>query len=222
LSGKQQDTFKHLEIIMQKIKRDSGILLHITSLPGSEGIGTLGAEAYRFIDFLQKAGQSIWQILPLGPVGYGNSPYQCYSAFAGNPLLIDLELMVEEGLLDPGDLENKPESSLYRTDFEKVAEWKYPVLKKAFVNFRHSNHYKNEYEEFLNKHQWWLYDYALFMAAKKHFSNKKWTEWEDGLKFRDNNVVEKYSILLDEEISFRKFMQFMFFRQWFRLKDYAR
>lgn len=207
---------------MEKISRNSGILLHITSLPGSEGIGTLGAEAFRFIDFLQKTGQGIWQILPLGPVGYGNSPYQCYSAFAGNPLLIDLDVLVEEGLLEQGDLEDKPESPLYRIDFDKVADWKYPVLKKAFENFRHSNHYKNEYEEFLSKHQWWLYDYALFMAAKKHFSNKVWTEWEDGLKFRDSNVLEKYSILLDEEISFRKFMQFMFFRQWFRVKDYAR
>ncbi len=206
---------------MQKNERKSGILLHITSLPGPDGIGTLGKEAFQFVDFLENTGQKIWQILPLGPVGYGNSPYQCYSAFAGNPLLIDLDYVVREGLLSKEDLEEKPASPLYRINFEQVEEWKYPLLKKAFENFTKSNRLQNEYHHFLNEHYWWLNDYALFMAAKGHFKNVIWTEWDTELKFRKENALDKYSTLLDEEIRFRKFMQFLFFRQWFRLKEYA-
>jgi 4-alpha-glucanotransferase len=206
---------------MQKIKRNSGIVLHITSLPGNDGIGTLGENAYRFIDFLADTGQELWQILPLGPVGYGNSPYQCYSAFAGNPLLIDIDLMVNEGLLTSEDLDIKPTFPLYRVVFDKVEEWKYPVLKKAFEKFLSTGRLSNEYHTFLDEHQWWLNDYALFMASKKHFNNIIWTQWDKDLKFREKTALDKYSSLLEEEIGFRKFLQFMFFRQWFRLKEYA-
>ncbi|MFW5832419.1 MAG: 4-alpha-glucanotransferase, partial [Prolixibacteraceae bacterium] len=114
-------------------ERSGGILLHISSLPGKEGIGTLGKNAYRFVDFLAETKQKLWQILPLGPVGYGNSPYQCYSAFAGNPLFIDLELLVKESLLTPNDLENIPEFSRKKVEFGKVEEWKYSLLQKAFT-----------------------------------------------------------------------------------------
>ncbi len=206
---------------MQNIERNSGILLHITSLPGHDGIGTLGKEAFRFVDFLEKTGQKIWQILPLGPVGYGNSPYQCYSAFAGNPLLIDLDYLLKEGLLSQDDLDEKPSFPLYRVDFYKVEEWKYRILKKAFENFKKTDRLDSEYQLFLNEHGWWLDDYVLFMAAKKHFKDVSWTKWEKELKFREKSAIEKYTNLLEEEIKFRKFIQFLFFRQWFRLKEYA-
>lgn len=206
------------------VERNSGILLHITSLPGPDGIGTMGREAYRFVDFLQQTGQKLWQILPLGPVGYGNSPYQCYSAFAGNPLLIDLGELAEEGLLTENELKHRPKFPSDRVDFEKVKAWKYPLLRKAFENFQHRKPEKleGEFRQFLKEHTWWLNDYALFMAAKKHFQDAHWNDWEHDLKFRKKKALQKYTGLLSEEIEFRKFMQFLFFRQWFRLKDYAR
>ena len=206
---------------MQSNKRNSGILLHITSLPGPEGIGTLGREAFKFVDFLERTNQKVWQILPLGPTGYGNSPYQCYSAFAGNPLLIDLENVVRDGLLIPADLDEKPSFPLYRIKFDEVEEWKYPLLRKAFECFKSSGKLQNEYGQFLDRHGWWLNDYALFMAAKKHFKNRVWNKWENGLKFRESSAIEKYTQILEDEIAFRKFMQFLFFRQWFQLKAYA-
>ncbi len=206
---------------MSKNNRNSGVLLHITSLPNSEGIGTLGEDAFRFIDFLEKTGQKIWQILPLGPVGYGNSPYQCYSAFAGNPMLIDLEYVAKEGLLSMEDIEVKPSFHLYKVDFIKVEEWKYPLLQKAFENFKKNDRLFNEYQRFLGEHMWWLKDYALFMAVKKHFNNVIWTEWDKDIKFREKDALDKYTSLLKDEIDFRKFIQFLFFRQWFRLKEYA-
>jgi 4-alpha-glucanotransferase len=206
------------------IERNSGIILHITSLPGPEGIGTMGKEAFRFVDFLHETGQKLWQILPLGPVGYGNSPYQCYSAFAGNPLLIDLILVAEDGLLDRKDLEKRPKFPSDRVDFEKVEAWKYPLLKKAFNNFPENKTEKleSEYHHFLKEHTWWLHDYALFMAAKEHFKNAHWSDWEHDLKFRKKKTVQKYSEILFVEIESQKFLQFLFFRQWFRLKEYAR
>lgn len=207
---------------MQRVERNSGILLHITSLPGQEAIGTMGASAYQFVDFLENTHQKIWQILPLGPVGYGNSPYQSFSAFAGNPLLIDLNTLVHDGLLELADLGDKPKASSYRVDFQVVEKWKYPVLKKAFVRFRdNSSPFQEEYNQFLREHQWWLDDYTLFMALKKHFSDESWQKWDKEIKFREKSVLRKYSELLSEEIEFRRFMQFIFFRQWFRLKNYA-
>jgi 4-alpha-glucanotransferase len=206
------------------INRDSGILLHITSLPGPEGIGTMGEEAFRFVNFLEQTGQKIWQILPLGPAGYGNSPYQCYSAFAGNPLLIDLKQVEEDGLINSNDWSKRPKFPAERVSFQKVKDWKYPLLKKAFESFqsRKPENLENEYHHFLKEHRWWLHDYALFMAAKKHFKNAHWSDWEHELKFREEKALKKYTKLLSEEMEFRKFMQFLFFRQWFRLKEYAR
>jgi len=206
------------------LERNSGIILHITSLPGLEGIGTLGKEAFRFVDFLNETEQKLWQILPLGPVGYGNSPYQCYSAFAGNPLLIDLHLLVEDGLLADNDLNQRPKFSSGNVEFEKVESWKYSLLQKAFEKFQQEKpeNLEGEYHLFLKEHTWWLHDYALFMAAKKHFQHVHWTDWEHDLKFRKKKALRKYSELLSEEIEFHKFLQFLFFRQWFRLKEYAR
>jgi 4-alpha-glucanotransferase len=205
------------------IERNSGIILHITSLPGQEGIGTLGRDAFRFVDFLYETKQKLWQILPLGPVGYGNSPYQCYSAFAGNPLLIDLQFVVEDGLLTKKDLNAIPKFPGKRVDFEKVEAWKYPLLRKAFGHFQLNKpeNFEDEYHHFLKENGWWLHDYALFMAAKKHFQDAHWSEWEHDLKFRKKKAIQKYSEILSEEIDYRKFLQFLFFRQWFRLKAYA-
>ncbi|MFV0590948.1 MAG: 4-alpha-glucanotransferase [Draconibacterium sp.] len=204
-------------------KRKSGILLHITSLPGKEGVGTLGAEAFRFVDFLKEAGQKIWQILPLGPVGYGNSPYQCYSAFAGNPLLIDLAILGEEGLLPEEELAGAPRFPVKKVNFEKVEEWKRPLLRKAFYSFRENSfdRYRDEYWRFLDEHNWWLDDYALFMAAKQNFNGNDWHLWPRAIKFREEAGLNDLRKQLAEEIEYRKFVQFIFFRQWNRLKNYA-
>ena len=203
--------------------RKSGILLHITSLPGNEGLGTLGENAFRFVDFLVEAGQKLWQILPLGPVGFGNSPYQCYSAFAGNPLLIDLELLKDDNLISETEIGTIPSFIKKRIGFKKVEKWKLPVLKKAFYNFRNRvfENYKNEYHAFLNEHNWWLNDYAIFMAARDFYKGEHWSNWEDGLKYRNNAALQKIGEQLVDEIDFHKFMQFLFFRQWFDLKKYA-
>jgi len=204
-------------------ERRSGILLHITSLPGSEGIGTFGENAYRFVDFLVETGQKIWQILSLGPVGFGNSPYQCYSAYAGNINLVDLAKLSEDGLLDRDDLNGIPRFSKSKVDFERVTLWKMVVLRKAFQKFqeKHYNRFHNEYQQFLKEHNWWLQDYALFMSAKEHFEGGKWTLWPDELKFRTPVGIHKYQSKLAEEINFQKFVQFQFFRQWVALKNYA-
>ncbi len=204
--------------------RKSGILLHITSLPGAEGTGTLGKEAFKFVDFLHDAGQKLWQILPLGPVGHGYSPYQCYSAFAGNPMLIDLELLVEEGLLTEDELYSMPKFLKKRVEFSKVEKWKCPVLRKAFEMFRGElfSNYRDEYYTFLDTHGWWLNDYAMFMSAKVHFGTEvSWSDWEDNIKFRNDNGLRELGGELSDEVEYRKFLQFLFFRQWFSLKRYA-
>ncbi len=205
------------------VERTSGILLHITSLPGPEGTGTLGREASGFIDILGSARQKYWQILPLGPTGYGNSPYQCFSAFAGNPLLIDLHELRTDLLLSDDDLKYIPSFLKYKADFNKAIDWKIPLLKKAHKNFTASggDQLKNEYYKFLDEHNWWLNDYALFIAARQHFKNTKWNSWEEGLRFRTKEAIVKYEKLLSGQIEEQKFIQFLFFRQWFRLKSYA-
>ncbi|KJF43434.1 4-alpha-glucanotransferase [Draconibacterium sediminis] len=203
--------------------RKSGILLHITSLPGQEGVGTLGKEAYAFVDFLEESGQKLWQILPLGPVGAGNSPYQCYSAFAGNPVLIDLELLLDEDLLSADDLETIPAFKKSKVEFDKVSAWKSSLLKKAFQHFQEKkfDHFRDEYYHFLNEHGWWLNDYALFISVRNHFGGLHWNEWDRGIKFREPEAVYDLSEKLEPQIAYEKFVQFMFFRQWHRLKRYA-
>lgn len=203
--------------------RNSGILLHITSLPGDEGIGTLGKEAFRFVDFLAETGQKLWQILPLGPAGSGNSPYQCYSAFAGNPLLIDLNLLAEDGLLEHQELVIRPNFIKKRTEFQKVERWKFPVLRRSFKIFReiHFERFKTDYRQFLDEHNWWLSDHALFMAARQYFNNLAWGKWPAEIKFRKAKALEQLSAQLADEIEFQKYLQFVFFKQWHQLKEYA-
>lgn len=204
-------------------KRNCGILLHISSLPGEDGIGTLGEDAYRFIDFLKETGQGVWQILPLGPPGAGNSPYQCYSAFAGNPLMIDLKILAEDGIIDSGIIANRPRFVKKRTDFIKVEKWKIPILLEAFQHFRNTDfhRFQQEYWRFLDEQSWWLHDYALFISARKHFEGTEWKNWPESVKYRQPEALKDLTVLLSEEIEFQKFLQFIFFRQWHKLKNYA-
>ncbi len=205
-------------------KRSSGILLHITSLPGKEGSGTLGSPARAWIDFLHETGQQLWQILPLGPVSLGNCPYQCFSAFAGNPMMIDLHQLMEEGLLEEQALRNIPRFDIRQVEFNRVTEWKTGQLRKAFGKFIAGAHhrYQAEYNRFREEHGWWLSDYALFMAARREFGEIPWQQWPGDIMRRDPSALAGTREKLAGEISFEEFQQFFFFRQWNALHDYAR
>ncbi len=201
-------------------RREAGVLLHPTSLPGPGGIGSLGKEAHAFVDFLAESGQALWQILPLNPPGYGESPYQCYSAFAGNHLLIDLEGLAGEGLLPDRSLEGAPSFPEGSVDYPAVRDYKEGLLRQAFAAFREREE-GAEYEKFLQGNRDWLEDYAFFMALKGHFGGRSWVHWDRDVALRDAGALEKYRELLAGEISYQKFLQFVFFAQWRALKDYA-
>lgn len=198
--------------------RKAGILLHPTSLPSKEGIGTLGNEAYRFIDFLKKSNQKIWQIFPLGPTGYGDSPYQCFSAFAGNPYLIDLETLVDLGYLSEEELNLDFGDNKEKIDYGKIYLNKMPLLKKAFSKFNVSS---EEFLKFNNENSYWLDNYSLFMAIKNRFNGMSWIEWPKELKNREKDAIDRCSLELKDEINYQKFLQYMFYTQWFNLKKYA-
>jgi 4-alpha-glucanotransferase len=208
---------------MTFVFRASGILLHPTSLPGRFGIGDLGKEAYRFIDFLADSGQQVWQILPLGPTGYGNSPYLAYSAFAGNPLLINLEWLVSEELLSESDLENLPDFPSDRVDYDLVMKTKIPLLEKASRNFQSqaTEERKEQYQEFCQIHSHWLEDYALFMALKEAHNGFGWNEWPTAIRNRQPEAIAQWKTRLQDRIFFHKYVQSEFFRQWKTLKNYA-
>ena len=202
--------------------RSSGILLHPTSLPGAYGIGELGAEAHAFADFLRDAGQRIWQVLPLGPTGYGDSPYQCFSAFAGNPLLISIDRLAERGYLDACDLANRPEFPANNVDFGAVIAWKLPLLRKAFGAFRqYGTRDRGEFEAFCLRHSSWLDEFALFMALKDAHELLSWTEWEPQLALREPAALERARNQLRNDIECNKFIQFVFERQWCELKAHC-
>jgi 4-alpha-glucanotransferase len=193
--------------------RSSGILLHPTSLPGPFGIGDFGPEAYAFIDFLAAAGQRIWQVLPLGPTGYGDSPYQLFSAFAGNPLLISLE----------GLLTETPEFPAGTVDYGSVMRFKLPLLRAAYARFKAQGKEREGFEEFRGKCGAWLGDYALFMAVKAaHGGEAVWSRWEPDIAARRPAALQAWRARLAEEIEALEFTQYMFFRQWRSLHDYAR
>ncbi len=199
--------------------RNSGILLPISSLPSRYGIGALGREAYQFANFLHDAGQKYWQLLPLGPTSYGDSPYQSFSTFAGNPYFIDLDLLVKDGLLDREAVEAVNWGSNPRyVDYEKIYESRFDVLKAAF---RRGFSRDREAVEAFQEENAWLPNYALYMAVKKHFDMRSWLEWPDeDIRLRKPEAVERYRGELKEDVDFFTYLQYLFFRQWNALRDY--
>lgn len=199
--------------------RESGILMHITSLPGANGVGTMGQAAYDFVDFLKAAGQSYWQILPLTPTGYGDSPYQSCSTYAGNHYLIDLEQLVLEGLLTREEVDSVNWGDCpTKADFGLLYENRLPVLRKAYARFRGGA----EFENFLVQHGLWLPDFALFMALKDKFGGKPWLEWDRPLRFREPEAIWNARQELKDEVRFYCFVQYLFSTQWAKLHSYAR
>lgn len=202
--------------------RASGILLHPTSLPGRFGSGDLGADAYRFVDWLASAGQTYWQMLPLGEIGPGNSPYMSRSAFAGNLLLIDLAELVEQGWLEQGDLEQLPDFSCDRIDFSLMQSFRMERLHRAAKNFINKNNaMQREFDSFCEAECDWLRDYALFMAIAEHQDGREWDSWPEALVHRDEQALCNFESQHADEIGFWMFCQWCFARQWFRLKKYA-
>lgn len=202
------------------MKRSSGVLLPVTSLPSKYGIGCFSKEAYKFIDWLKEAGQTYWQILPLGPTGFGDSPYQSFSTFAGNPYLIDLEKLIADDLLTEeeccnADLGNDPES----IDYKKLYDNRFPLLKKAFERSRISE--DPEFHKFISAQSLWLEDYSLFMALKEHYGGTAWTQWQEDIRLRKPETIDSMRRSLSHEIEFQKFMQYLFYSQWDSLKNYA-
>ena len=205
-----------------KYNRSAGILLHPTSLPGKYGIGELGSEAINFINFLRKSGQKLWQIFPLGPTGYGDSPYQSFSTFAGNPFLISFEKLLEEGLLSKTELDSMPTSDPHKIDFGSIYQNKLKVLRVAYENMKKMGKSINsECADFCEKNKDWLEDYSLFMSVKNYHNGIVWKDWEREIAFRENGAMEKWKEKLSDEIGFHKFMQFKFATQWSIVKEYA-
>lgn len=209
---------------IEMFERSSGILLHPTSLPGKYGIGSLGKEAYKFVDFLKKSNQKLWQIFPLGPTGYGDSPYQCFSSFAGNPYLIDFDLLIEQNLLTEEDLKdvNFGGNEEY-IDYGAIYNQKYPLLRKAYENFKANGNkeLKEKLETFKTENSSWLDDYSLYISLKNHFNGLPWNEWEDDIRTRKEAAINKYKAELANEIEYHNFIQFLFFTQWNNVKKYA-
>lgn len=203
--------------------RTCGILLHPTSLPSRFGIGDLGNSAYQFVDFLADSHQQLWQILPIGPTGSGNSPYLSYSALAGNPLLISPDKLQEQGLLTAEELNNIPDFPLDKVDFDLVIATKMPLLKKAAARFKNQATTKqlDEFHLFSNRHDDWLDDYALFMALKEVHNGSSWHQWDKEIATRQPEAMTDWAARLHEQIFFHKFMQYEFFTQWTHLKQYA-
>jgi 4-alpha-glucanotransferase len=197
--------------------RTSGILCHISSLPSPYGIGTYGKKAYEFVDFLVNAKQTYWQILPLGPTSYGDSPYQTFSAFANNPYFIDLDMLINDGLLSSDEISDIVKNPKY-VDYESLYDRRYVTLRCAYSRF---NKDSESFLSFLNKESYWLNDYALFMAIKSDHEGKSWLYWDQDLRLRKPHALEKAAQLLKEEIDFQKFLQYKAYQQWDLLKAYA-
>lgn len=208
---------------MISLPRSSGILLHPTSLPGPYGIGDIGAGAHRFVDWLEAHGQSIWQVLPLGPTSYGDSPYQTLSAFAGNTNLISLDRLVEDGLLQRGDLADAPPFPHEKVDFGWIIPYHNQKLSLAWHRFKSGDFpsLRREYEQFTDAQQFWLSDFALFVALKRQHKLRPWVEWQSELRRRDRAAIKEASVKLAEQIDAERFRQWQFFRQWTALRAYA-
>lgn len=213
------------------LKRKSGVLLHPTSLPGEYGIGSLGSEAFDFIDFLKETGQTLWQVLPLGPTGYGDSPYASFSTHAGNPMIISLQILMGQGYLSPDDLKDKPACNKHTVDFGELIPWKNAVLAKAAsVFFKISINHK-KFKTFCIEEAHWLDDYSVFMAVKEFFDEKAreevvngvmWSNyWDKDIALKEPEAVQRWSVKLSREVEKHKIFQFFFFQQWMKVKNYA-
>jgi len=214
--------------VKQKIKcekkvRGSGVLLHVTSLPGPYGIGDLGPTSFDFIDFLVAAGQSSWQFLPVGPVdpGFNCSPYMSLSAFAGNPLLISPDLLLDDGLLQRSDFGSPPDFSDYQVNFPLVIEFKRALLGHAFTRLTLSGLHE-DFQDFCQQESVWLDDYALFMSLREHGGGKAWFQWEKSIVRREPATLAKARTFMAEKVAYYQFEQYIFFRQWHRLRQYAK
>ena len=203
--------------------RASGVLLHPTSLPSRFGIGDLGENAYRFVDFLANSDQQIWQILPIGPTGYGNSPYLSYSALAGNPLLISPAILQQQGWLTAEEIQHIPDFPLDTVDFDAVIATKMPLLRQASDRFKaHASEEENgAFNRFCNGQNDWLSDYALFMSLKAAHEGKGWNQWEADIASRQPMAMAEWAATLADDVFFHKFVQYQFFTQWQNLKNYA-
>lgn len=203
--------------------RMSGILLHVTSLPSPHGIGDLGAEAHRFVESLAQAGQGVWQVLPLGPTGYGDSPYQCFSAFAGNPLLIDLRELAQRGWLDEQGLAEGKSFPEDYVDYQRVNPWRLAQLRRAFAGFQQRGTADDvaQWESFRDENRYWLADHCLFMSLKENFGGAAWTQWPPEVVQRKPTVLAEWEARLAENIRFHAFVQWSFSRQWRSLKQFA-
>jgi 4-alpha-glucanotransferase len=209
-----------------KLRRGSGLLMHISSLPGNHGIGTLGREAYEFIDLLVEGGQKYWQILPMGPVSatFGYSPYSSFSSFACNYLLINLEMVQKEDWMRNYIMSDFPQETHNDfVEFEKIESFKLPLLKKAADNFFKyaDKETKNQFKQFCETSRDWLEDYALFMSLGEHYNSFNWLTWDEKIRFRQSEAIGKWQKTLKIEMDFFKFSQFIFFKQWENLKNYA-
>ena len=204
-----------------KFERVSGILIHPSSFPNNYGIGDLGPNAFEFLDFLNESGCKLWQVLPLGPTGYGNSPYQCFSAFAGNPYLISPEILLQEGFLHPNDLVEEMDFPKSRVDYGRIIPWKLNILEKSFEIFSTGHKLNDEYNKFCNENGFWLEDYSLFMTLKEIYGGKPWTYFPSLIRTREANMMLDSKRELKRNINRYKFYQFLFFRQWRSLLTYA-
>src|SRR5579862_680250 len=218
LSGAGKDNVK--QVIFP---RCSGILLHISSLPGGHGIGDLGDSAHEFVEFLAASGQKVWQVLPVSPTGYGDSPYQCFSAFAGNPLFIDLKTFQEQGVLSAQDLDRATNFLEEQVEYARVNAFKQTLLNKAGrVFLADSGHAeRSAFEKFCDSNRDWLDDYALFMACKSVHKDVSWVFWDAGIRQRNPSVLSEWRQRLSSEIEIHKFAQFEFFRQWEELRAHC-
>lgn len=206
-----------------RFDRSTGTLLHPTSLPGPHGVGDFGDAAYRFVDFLQASGQKLWQVLPLNPTGYGDSPFQCFSASAGNPLLISLEKLLDEGILHSEDIGVVPNFPIDSVDYGRVIQWKFPILRRAARNFvsAASPEQRAAFELFCTQSAHWLNDFALFMALKEAHQQVAWTRWPREVAQRGPEALKQWSERLASQIQAIKVWQFLFFREWQALRTYA-
>jgi 4-alpha-glucanotransferase len=206
-----------------QFERSAGILLHPTSLPSKFGIGDLGKDAYKFVNFLSETKQKLWQVLPLGPTSFGDSPYQCLSAFAGNPLLISFEKLVEDKICSEKIFQNIPDFPTHKVNYGDVIDYKFETLELVYEEFQSTKNetIKKDFFIFCENEKEWLEDFALFVALKDYHDGKPWNEWEKDISQRKEKAIAHFKNHLRNEIEFYKFVQFLFFKQWLELKSYA-